>query len=280
MKQKQKANMVVSQVSANPLVFMVGVRNKTNEPINFGENNVSAKIVTVGEPIVAKIRKDFPVYTSGILVDDRILSINNKPIDTAMQATKIIASDPLPVSIGVLRNNETKQFVVSKQKDESGNYGLGIDFKNNAAPVKIIPYENVIKKIKRDAQIQMFAAALAGGLNAYAASASAGNQYSYGNINGYHYSSYTYNPSAAQLASNVAQMSASQNMQNIKNEAESELAEANRGFLKIQTIMPNNVYGGKVLLEQPITNKKQYRIELKVLFSSEEHIFRFDQYEN
>ena len=65
------------------------------------------KSEVVNEPLVSKLQDDMPAKNSGMKPGDRIISINNKKIDTWDDLTSIIHSQPnKELFLSIVRNNE------------------------------------------------------------------------------------------------------------------------------------------------------------------------------
>ena len=149
----------------------------------------------------------------------------------------------------------------------------------------VFTHQEMVDEVESKRKWAAFSAALTGmsqSLNA----ANAGNQYTYGNYTsnyssmGYRatgygtYSSYTYNPAAAQQAQTLANHQMAQNIAHINSGADVSLSRLSSEILKRETVYPSQWYSGRIEIENPDT---QSMLTISVKLPNEEHIFRFTQ---
>lgn len=200
---------------------------------------------------------------------------------------EVVDSDLQSSSIRVFGNEEPvkKRGALQIYVLNAGSEGLNFGSENvtveteTGTQIAVIPYEKLVKEEKNR---QMWAA-IGAGLNAASNSmnaAFAGN--SYGTVNAYgsggwaraNYSAY--NPAAASIATNVANM---QNQQMFDRLAATNSIEINalKMNLRTTTINPGKDFGGQVTYELPKplrSSKEPIPIRIRIRIGDEEHIVR------
>ncbi|MDP3974167.1 MAG: M50 family metallopeptidase [Candidatus Daviesbacteria bacterium] len=100
------------------------------------------------DPIVsiARVEEGFPAQGAGILVGDRILSIDGKKMEDIEQAVSVIKEkdgQPLTLQIADLDGNFKREVTVSPQETEDGEKLIGVVF----SPIGIKIYQTLPEKI-------------------------------------------------------------------------------------------------------------------------------------
>lgn len=135
---------------------MEGEDGESNDPRSFGQKSILQRasvlfagpffnivfavillipvFIYMGSPstTLGQIIPDSPAQAVGLKVDDKILDINGNQINSWEDViTSLHGSNGEEISITVERNKESKVFNVTPQKNEQGNYVIGIGYKPN-----------------------------------------------------------------------------------------------------------------------------------------------------
>jgi stage IV sporulation protein B len=105
-------------------------------------------LITKLENFMSDGKIQCPAKESGLKLNDIIIKINDKKINTNEEAEKIIKnSNGKPLSFIISRNNETKQIRIKPKKDSNGDYYAGIWIRDSCAGIGTISYYDNKKKV-------------------------------------------------------------------------------------------------------------------------------------
>lgn len=132
---------------------MLGEEESSTDPRAFGNQSVWARICVVAagpifnfilafvlslfvvgmkgsDPaVVAKVVEDSPAYEAGIMAGDKITKIDGSRVYNFREITyaMLFKKNDNPIQITYERDKKTKEVSVTPQKDEKGNYKLGVE---------------------------------------------------------------------------------------------------------------------------------------------------------
>lgn len=185
-------------------------------------------------------------------------------------------------------SNESLSFLVylTNTHGEPVNFGPGnIRASLNGQPVKVFTHEEVLAQMERERDSQALSAALAGLGQAMSAT---GQQQHFGTASAQHYgrqgymghstgmySGTTYNPTAAAVAQSNIQSQTQQNVSNIRQQHDQEIASARAVLLATETVYPGNRHGGYIRTAQLNDSNASGTLTLTVTVNGEQHAFDF-----
>jgi len=98
--------------------------------------------------MVQEVQKDSPAYIVGIKKNDKIISINNKKVNSILEVSTFISTSTSEnISISVLRNDQELYFVIKPNLIETEDF-LGNKIKKRIIGIKVAPYNNEFNKVK------------------------------------------------------------------------------------------------------------------------------------
>ncbi|MCG6659474.1 hypothetical protein HOP52_17105 [Halomonas campisalis] len=225
------------------------------------------------------------------------LSIQAQP--AADHQTVYVAGQPLMLSdkqysvavspsSSLAMSNESLSFLVflTNTHDEPINFGPGnITALLNGQPIRVFTHEEVLVQMERDRDAQALSAALAGLGQSMSAT---GHQQHFGTMSGQYYgrqgyvghgtgtySGTTYDPTAAAVAQSSIQAKTQQNISNISQRHDQEIANARAALLLTETVYPGQSHGGYIRTEQLGDNNTSGTLNLTVTVDGEHHSFDF-----
>lgn len=186
------------------------------------------------------------------------------------------------------RSNERLSFLVYllNNQDLPINFGTeNITASLNGQLIKVFNHEEVIAQMESERNAQMLSMALAGLGQTMSAT---GQQQHFGTMSSqYHgsqgysgqglstYSGTTYNPTAAAVAQSNIQAQTQQNIGNISQTHNQEIANTRSALLATETVYPGNNHGGYILTEQLGGSNSTGTLTLTVAVGGELHSFDF-----
>ena len=97
-------------------------------------------------PIIQKVQIDTPAYLAGMKIDDQIISVDNRKINSILEvSTYINASTSEKIEFTVLRNTQEIIFYI-KPKEVSAKDVLGNSTKKKIIGIQLAPFNNEFKK--------------------------------------------------------------------------------------------------------------------------------------
>ena len=100
--------------------------------------------------VIQEVQKDSPAYMAGIKQNDKIVSINNKKINSILEVSTFIStSTSKNINISVLRNDQELYFSIKPNLIETEDF-LGNKIKKRIIGIKISPYNNEFINVKLD----------------------------------------------------------------------------------------------------------------------------------
>ena len=98
--------------------------------------------------IVTEVQKDSPAYISGIKKNDKIISIDNKKVNSILEvSTYISTSTSKSIEFSVLRNDQELIFYIKPDLVESED-SLGNKIKKRMIGIKLAPLNNEFNNVK------------------------------------------------------------------------------------------------------------------------------------
>ena len=206
-----------------------------------------------------------------------------------------------PVTV-VREGKDKPKFIVSvantsqtKFDLDTANFSASVDGKD----LKVYTHQEVASDIKSKQAWAAFAVAMGGAMQAASAQRAASTAYNSGNYNtstqgsfnaygsnsntfgNYNsntngtYSGWTYNPAAGQAAASAVNVQTNSNIASLQQQGKAALDEASQTMLKMTTVTPGSSHGGQIVLATFDVPETGAMLDLKVLVSGEEHLFRF-----
>ena len=200
------------------------------------------------------------------------------------------SSQSRPTFTVAVENDSPESFLFSEEA-VSAKATRNKDGQDVIEPLATYSYDYVVNEAKRKARSAMIAAAIAGAADSYSA-ASAGYSYQSGTINtssttygpgygntysttGYGtYSGTTYNAGAAYQARKAAQANTERNMDRITRGLNVTLSSLAATYLKKQTVLPGQTYGGIVEIQSPKMPPYDQVLDITVNVQGEDHNFK------
>jgi hypothetical protein len=189
----------------------------------------------------------------------------------AVQVTPLGVNDDNRIGFGIAVYNK------SGGPANFGTENLSL-IQNDGSPGKVMTSAELEHEAKVKAGWQTFAVALAGGLQAYAASRNAVSTTqgtAYTPVGPVSYNSQTYNPALAQANAEIAGAETGLALHSIQESLERRLASIHGDTLQTTTINPDESYGGIAVVDELSSSNFPQDVMLHVNWNGEEHIFRF-----
>lgn len=186
------------------------------------------------------------------------------------------------------RSNERLSFLVYFLNNQNVPINFGtenITASLNGQPIKVFNHEEVIAQMESERNAQMLSMALAGLGQSMSAS---GQQQHFGTMSSQYYGSQgyvgqgvgtysgtSYNPTAAAVAQSKIQAQTQQNIGNISQTHNQEIANTRSALLATETVYPGNNHGGYILAEKLGGSNASGSLTLNVKVGGEQHSFEF-----
>jgi len=107
-----------------------------------GGDNIGIELKSKGVIVVGfyKVNNKYIGPEAGLEIGDKIISINNEPVNLSSDITNILKNSNGNIKIEYIRNDKTNYIEISLPKDSNGNYKTGIYVKDSISGIGTLTY--------------------------------------------------------------------------------------------------------------------------------------------